>query len=75
MKQCTKITVDDLMSIYHEMAHVQYYLQYKDQPFIFRNEAMPGKMSKNGRKTLELLFFCQLLEQITTKLFSESYEL
>lgn len=24
------------------MAHVQYYLQYKDQPLIFRNEALPG---------------------------------
>lgn len=31
-----------LLSTYHEMAHVQYYVQYKDQPFIFRNEAVPG---------------------------------
>lgn len=42
MKQCTKITTDDLVSTHHEMAHVQYYLQYKDQPYIFRGEALPG---------------------------------
>ncbi|XP_043682054.1 angiotensin-converting enzyme-like [Vespula pensylvanica] len=42
IKQCTKITMDDLLSTHHEMAHLQYYLQYKDQPIIFRKEAIPG---------------------------------
>lgn len=26
----------------HEMGHVQYYLQYKDQPLVFRRGANPG---------------------------------
>jgi hypothetical protein len=26
------------------MAHVQYYLQYKDQPFLFQSEALPGDL-------------------------------
>ncbi|XP_008557296.3 angiotensin-converting enzyme [Microplitis demolitor] len=42
IKQCTKVTMEDLLSTHHEMAHIQYYLQYKDQPYIFRNEALPG---------------------------------
>ncbi|XP_058794125.1 angiotensin-converting enzyme-like [Phymastichus coffea] len=42
IKQCTKITTEDLVSTHHEMTHIQYYLQYKDQPFIFRSEALPG---------------------------------
>ncbi|KAL7286356.1 hypothetical protein TKK_0019313 [Trichogramma kaykai] len=42
IKQCTKMSTECLVSTHHEMAHVQYYLQYKDQPLLFRNEAMPG---------------------------------
>lgn len=42
IKQCTRVTMEDLLSTHHEMAHVQYYLQYKDQPLLFRNEALPG---------------------------------
>ncbi|KAK0158218.1 hypothetical protein PV328_009250 [Microctonus aethiopoides] len=42
IKQCTKATMEDLVSTHHEMAHIQYYLQYKDQPLIFRTEALPG---------------------------------
>ncbi|XP_047368061.1 angiotensin-converting enzyme-like isoform X2 [Vespa velutina] len=42
IKQCTKVTMEDLLSTHHEMAHLQYYLQYKDQPIIFRKEAIPG---------------------------------
>ncbi|XP_034947061.1 angiotensin-converting enzyme-like [Chelonus insularis] len=42
IKQCTKVTMEDLSSTHHEMAHIQYYLQYKEQPLIFRNEPLPG---------------------------------
>ncbi|XP_011494543.1 PREDICTED: angiotensin-converting enzyme [Ceratosolen solmsi marchali] len=42
IKQCTKINTEDLISTHHEMAHVQYYLQYKDQPLLFQSEALPG---------------------------------
>ncbi|XP_063977804.1 angiotensin-converting enzyme-like [Diachasmimorpha longicaudata] len=42
IKQCTRVTMEDLLSAHHEMAHIEYYLQYKDQPLIFRNEALPG---------------------------------
>ncbi|XP_071570944.1 angiotensin-converting enzyme-like [Temnothorax nylanderi] len=34
--------MEDLLSTHYEMAHLQYYLQYKDHPLLFRNEAIPG---------------------------------
>lgn len=42
IKQCTVVTTEDLITVHHEMGHVQYYLQYKDQPLIFRRGANPG---------------------------------
>lgn len=34
--------MDDLITVHHEMGHVQYFLQYKDQPISFRDGANPG---------------------------------
>jgi len=34
--------MDDLFSTHHEMAHIQYYLHYADQAFLFRDGANPG---------------------------------
>ncbi|XP_014329010.1 angiotensin-converting enzyme [Xiphophorus maculatus] len=42
IKQCTVVTMDDLITVHHEMGHVQYFLQYKDQPVSFRTGANPG---------------------------------
>ncbi|XP_006609675.1 angiotensin-converting enzyme-like [Apis dorsata] len=42
IKQCTRVTMEDLLSAHHEIARLQYYLQYRDQPLLFRNEAIPG---------------------------------
>ncbi|XP_051925575.1 angiotensin-converting enzyme [Hippocampus zosterae] len=42
IKQCTVVTMDDLITVHHEMGHVQYFLQYKDQPVAFRGGANPG---------------------------------
>ncbi|XP_008300961.1 angiotensin-converting enzyme [Stegastes partitus] len=42
IKQCTVVTMDDLVTVHHEMGHVQYFLQYKDQPVSFRDGANPG---------------------------------
>ncbi|KAJ9595075.1 hypothetical protein L9F63_013640, partial [Diploptera punctata] len=42
IKQCTVVSMDDLLTIHHEMAHIQYYLQYADQPLLFREGANPG---------------------------------
>ncbi|XP_014824640.1 PREDICTED: angiotensin-converting enzyme-like isoform X2 [Poecilia mexicana] len=42
IKQCTTVTMEDLFTVHHEMGHIQYYLQYKDQPVGFRDGANPG---------------------------------
>ncbi|XP_076067701.1 angiotensin-converting enzyme-like [Oratosquilla oratoria] len=42
IKQCTDITMSDLVTVHHEMGHIQYYLQYKHQPIVFRTGANPG---------------------------------
>ncbi|KAM9210811.1 angiotensin-converting enzyme isoform 1-T1 [Dugong dugon] len=42
IKQCTQVTMDQLSTVHHEMGHVQYYLQYKDQPVSLRQGANPG---------------------------------
>ncbi|XP_072105103.1 angiotensin-converting enzyme isoform X2 [Mobula birostris] len=42
IKQCTTVTMEQLFTVHHEMGHVEYYLQYKDQPVTFRRGANPG---------------------------------
>ena len=42
MKQCTNIDHNDLVTVHHELGHIQYYLQYWDQPFEYRTGANPG---------------------------------
>uniref|UniRef100_A0A8C5GLA4 Angiotensin-converting enzyme n=1 Tax=Gouania willdenowi TaxID=441366 RepID=A0A8C5GLA4_GOUWI len=42
IKQCTVVTMDDLITVHHEMGHVQYFLQYKEKPVSFRDGANPG---------------------------------
>ncbi len=32
----------DLITVHHEMGHVEYYIQYKDQPVVYRKGANPG---------------------------------
>lgn len=34
--------MEQLFTVHHEMGHIQYYLQYKDQPVGFRRGANPG---------------------------------
>ncbi|XP_076040677.1 angiotensin-converting enzyme-like [Oratosquilla oratoria] len=42
IKQCTSLTMKDLITVHHEMGHIQYYLQYKHLPAVFRAGANPG---------------------------------
>lgn len=34
--------MDHLSTAHHEMGHIEYYLQYKNQPLVFREGANPG---------------------------------
>lgn len=43
---CTAVNKEHLRVVHHEMGHVQYYLQYKDKPVVFRAGANPGLNSE-----------------------------
>lgn len=38
--------MENLITTYREMAHIEYYLYYADQPFLYRAGANPGKILK-----------------------------
>lgn len=40
---CTKVTMKDLITLHHEMGHIQYFLRYSSLPREFRDGANPGK--------------------------------
>lgn len=42
IKQCTQITVEDFINAHHEMTHIQYYMQYSNQPFVYRDGPNPA---------------------------------
>lgn len=35
--------MEDLFTAFHEMGHVYYYLQYQNQPDVYREGANPGE--------------------------------
>ena len=45
IKMCTEVNLEDLVTIHHEMGHIQYYIQYRDKPLEFRKGANNGKHS------------------------------
>ena len=49
IKMCTNVDMTDFVTSHHEMGHIQYFMQYKDQPIAFRAGANPG----NGKYLLQ----------------------
>ena len=42
IKQCTKKTQSNFVTLHHEMGHIEYYQLYAHQPIVFRAGANPG---------------------------------
>ncbi|KAL4710799.1 hypothetical protein ACJJTC_009348 [Scirpophaga incertulas] len=42
IKMCTEVTGEHLRVIHHEMGHVEYFMQYKHHPTVFRDGANTG---------------------------------
>ncbi|KAF5304689.1 hypothetical protein FQA39_LY09466 [Lamprigera yunnana] len=42
IKQCTDVNFENFITSHHEMTHIQYYLHYNDQPFLYRDGANPA---------------------------------
>lgn len=43
IKMCTNVNHKDLITVHHEMAHIQYFMSYRHQPKVFRDGANAGK--------------------------------
>ncbi|XP_033926013.1 angiotensin-converting enzyme [Melopsittacus undulatus] len=77
IKQCTVVNMDDLITVHHEMGHVQYFLQYMDQPISFRDGANPGFHEAVGDvmalsvATPKHLHSIKLLDQVTDNIESD----
>ena len=39
---CAEVNSDNLKAVHKEMGHVQYFLNYKNLPMVFREAANPG---------------------------------
>ncbi|XP_073984500.1 angiotensin-converting enzyme-like isoform X2 [Rhodnius prolixus] len=42
IKMCTHVNMKDLQTVHHEMTHIQYFLEYRNLPKVFRDGANPG---------------------------------
>lgn len=42
IKMCTHVNHKDLITVHHEMAHIQYFVSYRHQPKVFRDGANAG---------------------------------
>ncbi|XP_038942571.1 angiotensin I converting enzyme (peptidyl-dipeptidase A) 3 isoform X2 [Rattus norvegicus] len=42
VKKCTEVTIGDLLSIFHQMGHIQYYLQCQNLSIIYQEGASPA---------------------------------
>ncbi|XP_068231191.1 angiotensin-converting enzyme-like [Palaemon carinicauda] len=42
IKMCTEVNMEDLVTVHHEMGHIEYFMAYRNQPHVFRDSANPG---------------------------------
>lgn len=42
IKQCTEVNMENLITVHHEMTHIEYYMYYSNQPYLYRDGANPG---------------------------------
>lgn len=59
IKMCTDITHKDFITVHHELAHIQYFMNYKHNPKVFRDGANPGNFLSSllSRRTIQTLTF------------------
>ena len=62
IKQCTQVNMDWLFTTHHEMGHVEYFLEYKDQPTVFRDGANPGRWTlRTFTNQMDIVILCASL--------------
>lgn len=41
---CTQVNHKDLITVHHEVAHIHYFLNYKNKPKVFRDGPNPSEL-------------------------------
>lgn len=59
IKMCTNVNHKDLITVHHEMAHIQYFMNYRHQPKVFRDGANAGKYAQCSNDSLLCIFIYQ----------------
>lgn len=54
IKMCTEVNMVDLVTVHHEMGHIEYFMAYKNLPHSFRESANPGQYMARARVYLSL---------------------
>ena len=57
---CTDVTHKDFITVHHELTHIQYFLNYRNNPKIFRDGANPGMLQYQKKKLLIFFIVCLL---------------
>nr|XP_021489952.1 angiotensin-converting enzyme-like [Meriones unguiculatus] len=42
VKKCTEVTIEDLLSVFHQMGHIQYFMQFQNLSIIYQESASPA---------------------------------
>jgi peptidyl-dipeptidase A len=42
IRKCTTASMDDFVSVHHEMGHIEYFMQYRYQPPVYRGPPNAG---------------------------------
>lgn len=69
IKQCTQINQKDFVTVHHEMGHIQYYIQYANQPLPFRRGANGGFHEALGDVMALSVSTPQHLQKVSANIF------
>lgn len=74
---CTHVNMMDLVTAHHEMAHIQYFMKYKNLPKVYRDGANPGeyivvKATVNEPPDRDLACFASFVCDSTNSTLSDS---
>lgn len=68
VKQCTQISIEDFINTHQELAHIQYYMHYTNQPFVYRDGPNPAFHNSIGKILLYKIY-------VDFKLFYKTFHL
>ncbi|XP_030618021.1 angiotensin-converting enzyme-like protein Ace3 isoform X2 [Delphinapterus leucas] len=74
IKKCTEVTIEDLLSIFHQMGYIQYFLQYKNLSVIFHTEEEVSFLMNVALEKIAFIPFAYLVDLFRWKVFDGTIE-